>query len=228
MPPPPDVASRPEPVLPVLSHPPAVPPPGMGVVVFDSVSGPASVARVTGVSRERGYVVTGFGGWGPYGWGLGTYRGRAVSTASVCPQTPCAAYLPYGDYHVILESTENNRSAEFIVTSSDVPHALRASLDVRVPSQPSRTLGGVAFVVGAVAGTLGAAWLVSSPSAQSGDAGPAPVVLTAGGAVLAVLGGILFLTSHPGAFYEGQGTVWDIKSSQPTPPGGTPVGVTNL
>jgi hypothetical protein len=210
--------------LPQLSSAPAPPPAGTGLVVFDSVSGPASVARVVGVSRERGYAVGYYGG---FGWGVVPYRGRSVTTAAVCPQTPCAAYLPYGDYHVVLESTENNRRAEYIVTSSDVPHALRASLDVNVPSQPTRTLGGVAFVVGAVFAGVGAAWL-TFPAAQSGDNGPAPFVLTAGGAVLAVLGGVLFLTGHPGAHYDGQGTVWDIKSTAPPPAAGTPVGVTNL
>ncbi len=225
MPPPPDVASPPEAVLPHLSTPPAPPPAGTGLLVFDSVSGPASVARLIGVTRERGYSL---GYYGPYGgWGISPYRGRAVTTASVCPQTPCAAYLPYGDYHVILESTENNRSAEFIVTSSDVPHALRASLDVKVPSQPTRTLGGVAFIAGAVAAGLGALWL-TFPAAQSGQDGAGPFALTAGGAAVAVLGGILLLTGHPGATYDGQGTVWEIKSPAPAPAGGTPAGVTNL
>jgi hypothetical protein len=55
-----------------------------------------------------------------------------------------------------------------------------------------------------------------------------PIVVTASGAAQAIVGGILFLTAHPGAFYGGQGTVWEIKSRAPPPSGGTPVGVTNL
>lgn len=53
----------------------------------------------------------------------------------------------------------------------------------------------------------------------------------AGGALVASIGGVLFLTAHPGAYYEGQGTIWDIKPPTPAPaasPPAPPVGVTNL
>jgi hypothetical protein len=101
VPPPPEVASRPDPVLPDLASAPAKPPAGLGVVVFDSVSGPATVSRVVGHGRQSSTTVTGFG------WI--SSRGRSTATETICPQTPCVGYLPYGDHEVILESTSPRR-----------------------------------------------------------------------------------------------------------------------
>lgn len=71
---------------------------------------------------------------------------------------------------------------------------------------------------------LGAVLLAQQdPNGSSHTAGAAVVEV---GGLVALVGGILFATGHPGVSYEGQGTVWDLKGSPPPP--AVPTGSTQL
>jgi hypothetical protein len=185
-------------------------------VVFDSVSGPASVSRIVGRSEQRGYATT--------PTARAYFHGQGVSTSLLCARTPCVAYLPYGDNEVALESTDGDRRAVYVVTSSDVPRALRASLDLHIPRDVKRPLGVVAVVTGLIGAGLGAVLLAQQdPNGSSHTAGATVVGV---GGLVALVGGILFATGHPAVSYEGQGTVWDLKGSSPPP--AVPTGSTQL
>ncbi|MGH7440733.1 MAG: hypothetical protein ACRENE_34000 [Polyangiaceae bacterium] len=76
-------------------------------------------------------------------------------------------------------------------------------------------------------------WWVSTlppPPNESASAnlGPLPAVMIIGGAVAAVIGGVQFATGHPGATYDGQGTVWEVKGPSTPPAQATPVETSSL
>jgi len=208
----PDVASSIAPEVPELERHPPPAGPGMGLVVIDSVSGPAEAERVTG----RGSATSEPGDPWSYRFG-GRRTDHWVSKELLCTSTPCASYMPYGEHEVTLVSNEDpRRSATYVVDVTDKPRALRASLDESVPGDTSYWLGVVGLGAGAAALAAGA-YFLASPTAPGGgltpDEGVAAATLLGTGAVLGIVGGVLFLRGHGPRRYEGHGIEWTFDES---------------
>lgn len=108
-----------------------------------------------------------------------------------------------------------------MVTSSDVPRALRASLDLRTPADAKRPIGLSMLVPGLLGVAIGVGLVTQPGKNDSGHQAGAVVIGVSG--LVALIGGIFFATGRPAAYYEGQGTVWDLKAAPP-PPSAVPTG----
>ena len=129
LPPPADVSAPIERTVPALPATPTSPPPGRGLVILDSVSGPARATRI--VAPPPSTV--------PAGVARRASGAEDQGSTLLCSTTPCAAYLPYGAREVLLESNVDvQRSAAYLVDVTDRPVVLRASLDANRPAGRGR------------------------------------------------------------------------------------------
>jgi hypothetical protein len=233
------MARVPEQKLPELPIPPAPPPPGKGLVVIDSTSGSASIARVTGETKMEATHVSSVVVGNGYGTAFGLTRANATELAPVCEATPCAAYLPYGQHQLVFESNdEDGRRSVFPVTSSDTPTAMRVTLNDRVPGSGPRPLGGAMMVGGGLVAALGI-FMVAASFPETGVGDPhasaddwtknrgAGVGLLGLGVGLVVLGAYLFGTATPPRKVVGQSVQWRLDAAQPARSPAPPANVVN-
>jgi hypothetical protein len=167
LPPPADIAAPIERTVPALPSPPVLPPAGRGLVILDSVSGPARATRV----RDSALL---------------------CSTTPCAASLPYGTQEV-----LLESNVDPRRRGVYLIDVTDRPIVLRATLDADLPAGPGRAAGAVLFVSGLGCTTVGALIASHDDGRPNEGLDAAGWTALGVGAAVALLGGVLWSNNAP-------------------------------